>query len=157
MSSQLQIRQLLQRTEAALDETSRLYIASRAITSARDTEEVYREAVDHLSHSLLASQRDLEDQPLLRFAVWMAWPESRTDAPYLETAYLWDSASDTGTIPAETQRVPSQELPYGRLTAEADGAVYLPDVAAQRMRTKSWPGNRNCKPIFARNILAAAC
>ncbi|RMG82252.1 MAG: GAF domain-containing protein, partial [Chloroflexi bacterium] len=63
MSTQIQNQRLLEQTEAALDETSRLYVASRAISRAQDLEQVYQATSEHLTAATL---RELEETVSMR-------------------------------------------------------------------------------------------
>jgi len=125
MSSQIQIRKLLERTEAALDETRRLYVASRAITGANDFQEIYQAAADHLARPFLPMIQQQQD--VIKIAVLLAQPTPTIDASYLEYAYVW--CSDPTTFTHEVgETIASQDAPYGRLTQAADSALVFPDI-----------------------------
>ncbi|MBC7870634.1 MAG: GAF domain-containing protein, partial [Chitinophagaceae bacterium] len=125
MSSQLQIRRLLVSTEQALDETRRLYIASRSITSAQDSFMVYQAAIEHLARPLLQAGQQSQT---VTMAVLLAWPDATPYAPYLEYVYNWSSEHDTNPASRIGQQLNSDEYPYGRLTEEAEGLIYFSDI-----------------------------
>ena len=80
MSTVIQNRRLLEQTATALDETRRLYDASRAITDARDMLSVYDAALQHLA----------PPQPALsRMTILLTGPEYVRDAAYTEVVYSW--------------------------------------------------------------------
>lgn len=128
MSSQIQIRSLLERTEEALDETRRLYVASRSITSAQDAAEVYRSAVEHLAHPLLPPPDSGAPMPALEIGLLFSQPAAAVDAPYLQYVYHWKSGQ--GEIAPTDDWLTSDAYPYNRLTNDMGGAVYFADVAA---------------------------
>lgn len=129
MSSQIQIRQLLERTEEALDETRRLYVASSAIAAAQDASAVYQAAVEHLARPFFTFQMvSTESGQVLEISILLASPNPSPDAPYLETALSWHSESGAQDRSAFGQRVSQDDLPLGRLTAGVDGAIVLSDV-----------------------------
>lgn len=128
MSSQIQIRKLLERTETALDETRRLYVASRSITSAQDFDEIYQAAVDHLVRVFIPTIQ--EKAQTIKVAVLLAQPVPSIDAPYLEYAYLW--SSDSALLTREVgETVSSIDAPYGRLTQGVDTAVVFSDITRE--------------------------
>jgi GAF domain-containing protein/DNA-binding response OmpR family regulator len=120
MSTQLENRRLLDRTEAALDETRRLYNASRAISSAQDSREVYFAAVEHLARPFM------QENTALTIVLLLAKPVARWDAPYLECAYAWSSKGEVWI--SEGTTITSEQLPVGRLLLEANNAVYIRDT-----------------------------
>ncbi|MCL4254388.1 MAG: GAF domain-containing protein, partial [Anaerolineae bacterium] len=106
MSSQIQIRRLLQTAQSALDETSRLYIASRAITTAQDFEELYTAAIEHLARPFLLKDADTKTSSALGIALFLAWPYPTPNAPYLELAYEWHNNPDAPKQFVQGERVP---------------------------------------------------
>jgi GAF domain-containing protein/DNA-binding response OmpR family regulator len=127
MSSQIQIRRLLERTETALDETRRLYLASRAVATASNAAEVYKSAVEHLAQPFTVGKLHDAADFGIEMAVLLAWPEASVDAPYLEYAYRW-SSNDGEIELVDSTRLESGEYPYGRLTASVNGSLYLSDI-----------------------------
>ncbi|MCU0513611.1 MAG: GAF domain-containing protein [Anaerolineae bacterium] len=121
MSTQIQNRRLLERTEEALSETRRLYIASSAIATAPDTSSIYEALAAHLLVPLLQRTR----QPLtLSLSLLLARPEPVINAPLLEYAYQWTSDNTLSIVPTG-QHIPHEETPFGRLTEAADEGVLL--------------------------------
>jgi len=106
MSTVLQNRRLLEQTAQALDETRRLYAASRAISEAADSLAVYQAAAAHLS---TVAER------VSRVQLLLAWPEPSLDAPFLEYAFVWTPAGVDEA--AAGQRVRAADTPYLRLAA----------------------------------------
>ncbi|MGQ9889270.1 MAG: GAF domain-containing protein, partial [Aggregatilineales bacterium] len=106
MSTVLQNRRLLDQTAQALDETRRLYAASRAISEAADSQAVYLAAAAHLS---AVAER------VSRVQLLLAWPEPSLDAPFLEYAFVWTPAGVDEA--AAGQRVRAADTPYLRLAA----------------------------------------
>ncbi len=128
MSSQIQIRKLLERTEEALDEARRLYLASNAIISAQDLDKVYEVAVTHLARPFVA-------QEPVTISVLIAIPEPVVDAPTLEYVYRWRNGEGGHN---ERDRIDARDYPYGRLTAETRTAISLEenDGLAQQLLTQ---------------------
>lgn len=124
MSTQLENRRLLDRTESALDETRRLYNASRAISSSQDSRAVYYTAIEHLARPFI-QQTDGSD---VSIAIMLAKPVPRWDALYLECVYAWSSSPDTERMIAEGATLSYDIFPVGRLLLEASNAVYLQDT-----------------------------
>ena len=104
MSTVLQNRRLLDQTAQALDETRRLYAASRAISEAADSQAVYQAAAAHLS---AVAER------VSRVLVLLAWPEQTLNAPFLDYAFVWTPGSDADS--SAGQRVRAADTPYLRL------------------------------------------
>ncbi len=134
MSTQIEIRRQVERTEQALDETRRLYLASSAIVSAQDTEEVYAIAVQHLVRPFM--QRDATTDDVVGLRILLASPEPSPFAPYLENVYAWrsDGQDDTNNI---GQMYSAGEYPYGTLTEQTRGLVYIQDLAMDENDTLS--------------------
>jgi GAF domain-containing protein/DNA-binding response OmpR family regulator len=103
MGTVIQNRRLLEQTEQALDETSRLYRASNAITVAQDTTAMYQAAVDHLTEPF---------DGVTRVTVLTAHPEPAYDPAYLEAAFVWED----GLVTTTPMRFGNQTAPYSRLT-----------------------------------------
>jgi GAF domain-containing protein/CheY-like chemotaxis protein len=128
MSSQIQIRRLLERTEMALDETRRLYVASRAITTAQDLDTIYQSAIEHLARPFLQNQMDGDSAQIITISLLIAAPEPSVDAPYLDTVYRWDSVSGVKQAPGDGAHIPQEKLPLGQMTADRDGALVYNDI-----------------------------
>jgi PAS domain S-box-containing protein len=127
MSSQIQIRKLLERTEKALDETSRLYIASRALATAQDFEPIYTTTLEHLARPFV----QLEVDQAIRLELLIAWPESTPSATHLERVYRW--SSDAGAMPG-TDRIPVEDVPFMPLMADQiEPLVVSPSAQAADM------------------------
>ncbi|MDX1994520.1 MAG: GAF domain-containing protein [bacterium] len=137
MSSQLQIRNLLISTRQALDDTRRLYAASRAIATASDSLMVYQAAIEHLARPLLQAPAPGTSVPDIAgdnvtISVLLAWPDATPYAPYLEYVYNWSSDHDTNPASKIGLRLETSAYPYGRLTEDAESVVYVRDVVRNR-------------------------
>jgi len=102
MSTQLQNRQLLESTAEALEDTRRLYVATRAISSAQSLEDIYFATADHIARPAKLAARETEQD--LRVMVWLARPDATIDAPLLEMAYEWSSKNTESRILDEGRR-----------------------------------------------------
>src|SRR5690606_32152136 len=109
---------LLRQTAAALEETSRLYAASRAISSAPSLSLVFAAAAEHL-----AEAASVTNQIMILLAV----PERVPDAPYLEYGYVWHWGTDHHDLIGE--QVERAAVPYTRMVEDQSGVVLLADVA----------------------------
>ena len=114
MSNVLQNRRLLEQTEATLKEISRLYAASRAITSAPDLDVMYQMAAEHLVSTSSATRQIL---------FLLASPERTKAAPFLEYAYVW------GSTPPDNPLVPRDAVPYVQMV-DSDEAVAIRNIAS---------------------------
>lgn len=128
MSTVLQNRRLLEQTEEALDETRRLYAASRAITSATNAEGVYEVAARYLVVPTI---------PAHQLSVLMAGPSPTPEALYVEYAYFW---TRTTSLTAQVgQRIAADEIPFARLVEASEGPLHLDNL---RREPPSHPGLR---------------
>ncbi|MBL8162400.1 MAG: GAF domain-containing protein [Anaerolineae bacterium] len=119
MSTVLENRRLLIRTEAALDETRLLYNASRSISTAQDSNAVYRAASEHLSQPLEA---------VSRITVLLAGPDPGYDAPYFDTVYVWERVALSSSPIQIGQRLSAEVAPFGSLMSQVSGAVAFKDL-----------------------------
>jgi GAF domain-containing protein/DNA-binding response OmpR family regulator len=117
MSTVLQNRRLLEQTEVALDETRRLYAASREVTSAVNAEGVYEAAGRYLVIPATATHQ---------IAVLMAGPSPTPEAPYVECAYLWTRNAEASLKFGD--QIDTQDIPFVDLLGESGGTLYLTDV-----------------------------
>ncbi len=115
----LENQRLLQKTSTALDETRRLYTASRAISSAQDIAAVYKAASDHLSQSA---------QQISRMTVLLAGPNADVDAAYFDVAYTWTEVPQQDSPVYDRMRVSANTLPIGKLMAVAKDSLYFDDL-----------------------------
>ncbi|MCA0458070.1 MAG: GAF domain-containing protein [Chloroflexi bacterium] len=118
ISTVLENQRLLQQTSSALDETRRLYTASRAITSAQDVAAVYAAASEHLAQSAQLS----------RMWVLLAGPTASLSAAYFDVAYMWERQPLADSPVREGLRLNAEALPVSALIAEADDTVYFADL-----------------------------
>ena len=120
MSTVIQNRNLLDQMGEALDETRRLYDASRAITDAQDLEAMYHASTQHMTDN---------NGNISRINIFLAGPEPSADAPFLDVAYSWVSEDcEAESLPAYT-RLMSNQAPFGQLTNErGTGLFYARDM-----------------------------
>ncbi len=114
MSTVLENQRLLQRTASALDETRRLYQASRDITTAQDAKGVYQAAVGHLEQS---SER------LSRVSILLAGPDPSPDAAYFDIVHIWEKDPDMDHPVSIGMRLTAESAPFGGFTGEE--ATYI--------------------------------
>jgi len=119
ISTVLENQRLLQRTSTALDETRRLYTASRAISSAQDVAAVYRAASDHMAQSA---------QQISRMTVLLAGPKADVNAAYFDVAYTWMATPQPDSPVYDRMRVNADMLPIGKLMAVAKDSLYFDDL-----------------------------
>ncbi|NJO83188.1 MAG: GAF domain-containing protein, partial [Blastochloris sp.] len=112
MSTVLQNRRLLEQTELALDETRRLYVASRAIVAASDAAAIYDAAARSLT---------LANPAITRISVLRAYPSPTSDAPFHEYASVWLRSDDFASDLAVGSRISSGAVPLARIITENDG------------------------------------
>ncbi len=126
IAGQIQIRRLLDQTEAALDESRNLYVASSAIAAAQNAERVYESSVEHLARPFLLTETSDQIDQNMTISLMLATPDATLNTETLEYVFVWSSQPDGPLEPG--MQVSSQDYPYGRLTNEAKGPVYIQDV-----------------------------
>lgn len=89
MSTVLENRRLLLQTSSALDETRRLYTASRAISAAQDSQQVYEAA------SLFLAQASAK---VSRISIALAGPTPGYDAPYVDIVDIWAKVPEESPV-----------------------------------------------------------
>jgi GAF domain-containing protein len=119
MSTVLENQRLLQQTSEALDETRRLYTASRAITLAEDSQGVYASASDHLRQAV---------QGIQRITVLLAGPNASYDAAYFEAAHIWEQHANHEAPIRRGGRISSEVLPLGKAMADSNEPIYFNDL-----------------------------
>jgi GAF domain-containing protein/CheY-like chemotaxis protein len=154
MATQLENRRLLVRTENALDETRRLYLASRAISGAEDLHSVYGFALEHLTRPFVRVETDpnivdipdsddtasttvddeIEDKTLLNtatlprttIAILLAQPEPGWNAQVLETVYTWSSHTDRPLAFDQVgDEIALADFPVTQMLLESVHSVYI--------------------------------
>jgi GAF domain-containing protein/DNA-binding response OmpR family regulator len=127
MSTQIQNRNLLSRTEAALNETRRLYIASRAISSIQDVQKLFELLPTQLVAPFLNDNKNT-----MMMSILLARPKPSTDAPELEYVYHWMNKSGF-TSSRQGTLITQQELPLAHLLETSDdGVLVFNDLNAMR-------------------------
>ncbi|NWG16137.1 MAG: GAF domain-containing protein [Chloroflexi bacterium] len=119
MSTMLENRRLLTQTAQALDETRRLYEASRAITGAPDLKAVYQAAAAHLSAG---------EEPVSRIQILLAGPNPGLDAAYYDTVHVWEDHPDPASAVRAGLRLTNEAAPVRELLAEYDDVIYFADL-----------------------------
>jgi GAF domain-containing protein/DNA-binding response OmpR family regulator len=115
MSTVVQNRRLLEQTAQALDETRRLYAASRAIAAAPDANTVYDAAARYLAQS---------QDAIHRISFLLATPLPSTDAPYVEVTYLWTRESEAYNDLLIGHRVPTEMISFPALLGETETGTF---------------------------------
>jgi GAF domain-containing protein/CheY-like chemotaxis protein len=119
MSTFLEKRRLAEKTDQALDETRRLYAASRAIAGAQDFNAVYAAASEHLADA----------SPLVgRVAIFLAGPDPVLDAPYVDCVYGWRRPPHKGEDRGIGHRINSDAAPFGQMIRQTGGTVYYKNL-----------------------------
>ncbi len=127
MSTVLQNRRLLEQTELALDETRRLYAASRSIVAAADSAAVYQAAAIHLATATTSVNR---------VSILMAQPTPEGNAPYVEYAHVWTRTSTAASDLAQGDRVARDLVPFAQILQPTDGTLLLRTVQSD---LTEWP------------------
>lgn len=123
MSTQIQNRRLLMRTEETLGEIRRLYVATRAITGAQDASAIYETVAGHLAMPFIQQSNRNEEDLVISIMVLLAKPEPEIDAPQLKLEYMWNSRM-SDEAPMKIGEVISQEdLPLGSLISEHNDGI----------------------------------
>lgn len=130
MSTQIQNRRLLERTEETLQDIRRLYVASRAISGAQNMESIYDAVAGHLAMPFIQQSVRMDEDLSVSMTLLLSQPEPSVDAPQLRYEYQWHS-DPTATIPVRIGTVISQEdAPFGQLiTDNEDGAVMYHSIS----------------------------
>lgn len=119
MSTMLENRRLLEQTAQALDETRRLYDASRAITGAPDLKAVYQAAAAHLSSG---------SEPVSRIQILLAGPNPGLDAVYYDAVHVWEERPDPASPVRAGLRLTNEAAPIREILAEHDDVIYFADL-----------------------------
>ncbi|HVU09639.1 MAG TPA: GAF domain-containing protein [Phototrophicaceae bacterium] len=127
MSTVLQNRRLLEQTELALDETRRLYAASRSIVAAADSAAVYQAAAIHLATATTSVNR---------VSILMAQPTPEANAPYVEYAHVWTRTSTAASDLDQGDRVARDLVPFADILQPTDGTLLLRSVKGDLVH---WP------------------
>lgn len=122
MSTVLQNRRLLEQTAQALDESRRLYEASRAIANAQDAEAVLVAAAQHLGSS---------NDRIHRIAVLLGNTSSAATVTHFDCAYVWARDAAANSDIRAGMRVPSEFVPFGNLIARQEKIIAYNRVAEQ--------------------------
>jgi GAF domain-containing protein/DNA-binding response OmpR family regulator/HAMP domain-containing protein len=117
MSTVLQNRRLLDQTATALDETRRLYAASRAIATAADTPAMFQAAAANLYTS---------SAPASRMSLLMAGPLPTEQPQYYEYRYLW--TRDGSPDGRENMRVMDDVVPFARILRASEDRLLVLDT-----------------------------
>lgn len=124
MSTQIQNSRLLQQTELALAETQRLYIASRAIAGAQDTDSIFESASGHLALPFLQSGNDAQ----IDISIVASHPYPTRNAPELNYRYRWVSNAETPfEVPVGTI-IPNTDTPFASVLTTRNPSVYYRNI-----------------------------
>jgi len=119
MSTVLENRRLLHQTETALDETRRLYNASRAISTAQDSNAVYRAACEHLAQPL---------ESISQISILLAGPTPSYDASYFDVVHLWERTVRLESMTQPGQRIGSDAAPFGSFMGQSSDLIYFKNL-----------------------------
>lgn len=125
ISTVLQNRRLLEQTASALDETRRLYDASRAISGAQDARAVYAAAAANLLSST---------NPASRISMLIVGPSPLEPARYYDQQVVWRREKTDGDI--ESQRIPEELVSFASILKERRDLLLVND---QRRDLKKYP------------------
>lgn len=122
MSTQIQNRRLLERTESALSETRRLYVATRAITGAQDKYQIYDTVAGHLTRAML---QQMDEHFEFSISILLSKPTPAVDAPQLLYEYQWLSElSNTPDVPVGMV-ISQEDAPFGMMISESEDNILL--------------------------------
>ncbi|MEO1286456.1 MAG: GAF domain-containing protein [Chloroflexota bacterium] len=125
MSTQIQKRRLLTQTEETLNEISRLYVATRAISGAPTSEAIFDAVAGHLAMPIIRQNMD-DDQDLnLSITVLLAYPEPNLHAPQLRYEYFWTSDPTRPNSVAVGTIISQEDAPFGMLFETNDDSVLV--------------------------------
>lgn len=122
MSVQIQNRRLLAQTESALNDATRLYVASRAISSVQDIQSLYNALTGHLGIPFVQNGTDRNE---LSITMLLARPRPAQDAPELEIAYRWSSLNTENVTLQRYAIIEHVNLPLATLIANSDDDVLV--------------------------------
>ena len=120
MSTQIQNRNLFAQTEETLSEIRRLYVATRAISGAQDTNAIYDAVAGHIAMPFIQQSARLNQELNVSITVLLANPQPDIHAPQLRYEYSWHSDPiDTDTISIGSI-ISQEDAPFGGLIADND-------------------------------------
>ncbi len=122
MSTQIQNARLLQRTEETLREIRRLYVATRAISSAQELNDIYDAVAGHMA--LPFTQRN-DGSGEISISVLLARPEPVLDAPELEYVYQWTSRRDSSPRVKVGALISQNDVPLGEYVHANDDSLLM--------------------------------
>ncbi|MDX2137778.1 MAG: GAF domain-containing protein [Chloroflexota bacterium] len=122
MSTVLQNTRLLEQTERALDETQRLYQASRTIATANSASEVFASAAHYITETGVAATR---------ISALLTGADTSWDAPSLNYAYVWTRSPSYASDLKAGLRVSVDIAPFGRLFNAYGSVLRYNDLRAE--------------------------
>ncbi|MGB7337681.1 MAG: GAF domain-containing protein [Phototrophicaceae bacterium] len=129
MSTQIQNRSLLTQTEDTLNEIRRLYVATRAISSAQDTRAIYDAVAGHLAMPIIQQNARIQRELNLSITVLLASPDPDIDAPNLRYEYSWNSNPTHSNKVLDGTLIAQEDAPFGQLIgANDDGLLIYKDI-----------------------------
>ena len=125
MSTQIQNRNLLSQTEETLNEIRRLYVATRAISGAQDTNAIYDAVAGHLAMPFIQQGVQFDEEINISITFLLAYPEPGLDAPQLRYEYFWNSdPTRPNRIKAGTI-ISQEDAPFGSLIEANDDGILV--------------------------------
>lgn len=135
MSTQIENQRLLQRTEEALAETRRLYIANRAITDASDLDGIFEAVVDQVAMPFVMRGSETHTMSLTTL---LASPNPSPTAPELEVGFQWMSDMEATADMTVGDRVKHEDYPLaGLLDENAENLLRFTDLNIDLGRAES--------------------
>jgi GAF domain-containing protein/CheY-like chemotaxis protein len=125
MSTQIQNRRLLIRTEETLSEIRRLYVATRAISGAQDTTAIYDAVAGHLAMPFIQQSIRKDEDMTISIMVLLAHPEPILYAPQLKMEYSWNSKLSAENEILRGHLFSQEDTPFGSLIGENDDSILV--------------------------------
>ncbi|MCA9893902.1 MAG: GAF domain-containing protein, partial [Anaerolineae bacterium] len=122
MSTQIENKRLLERTETALNEARRLYAASRAIASAQDNETIFESIASHLSSPLL--EGDVSHNLEISISLLLAGPRPSERASQLRYAFQWTNSNTVELVPETGTVIQHKKAPFASLLRQNNGIYH---------------------------------
>ena len=129
MSTQIENKRLLDRTEAALNEARRLYAASRAIATAADNAAIYESMALHLSSPLVDDEQGKSLD--ISISLLLAKPVPSESASQLTYAFQWLSNEDAERTPETGTVIDHHDVPFASFLQLNSGIYHTSDETGE--------------------------
>ncbi len=129
MSTQIERLKAQEQMQDAFDEIRRLYAASRQISGARDTHDLYELFAQHVRSPLLQEFSQHGEASRVGVSLLTAYPKPTPNAPYLREAYQWPEKTSSDGTTAHPLLHSQEKLPLETLLRENDyGVMTIQDI-----------------------------